>query len=842
MTTLSAALTRFVTLLIIASLGLIGVTTAPPAVALVDDKNPTTSWRPANGIAYSQARVGDMIVLGGTFTSMRSPSGQTVTRNRLAAISATTGELLPWNPNPNGTGVRTVAASADGGTVYVGGTFTSVGGAARTNAAALSAATGTATPFIANANSTVRQIRVIDGRLYLVGTFWKVNGVGRGNGAEVDPATGALRTWDPKVTAGLVTVAGGTGVEDVNDDGIYVGGYFSAIGGVPRDHVAKVDRASGALMPWTSGSTCQDSTNPCDVWDILATPDSIYLAQGGPGGRIVSLDPQTGAQRWWTGGDGDFTSVLRDGTKLYAAGHFADAVGGVPRAGVVVLDARTGGVLPDLTTALVGGSGVWQLLLDGGMLRACGQFTTVGSTAVGKFVSFPVVADPPDLAAPQAPGSLRIPAALSDQVTLSWAAAVDDVATIHYRVRRDGVVIGNPAGTTFKDRTVVAGATHTYTVEALDSAGNVSAPSRAITVTTESGESQLLQRGASWAFLSLGTTPGSDWTTLGFDQSSWATGVGEFGYGDGDEDTVISPKGVTHYFRTKFSVSDPTNLTSATLRLLVDDGAVVHLNGSELTRTNMPSGPVTNDTVAAAGVFGTSEMTYQSIALPVSSLRPGPNQLAIEVHNASASSSDISFDAFVTATTHDDTPGDPTDSPTEHNAPTPTPDYVAAGSPWRYLDGGAATGPGWDDRSFDDSAWRVGAAQLGYGDGDEATLLSYGTSSSDKPITSYFRTAFEAGDSVSDVRSVRLRALVDDGAVVFLNGQEIWRFNLPDGPITSTTQALTAVAGSQESRWNSIVVPDDALLPGRNVVAVELHQHQPGSSDVSLDLELTPVR
>lgn len=78
-------------------------------------------------------------------------------------------------------------------------------------------------------------------------------------------------------------------------------------------------------------------------------------------------------------------------------------------------------------------------------------------------------------------------------------------------------------------------------------------------------------------------------------------------------------------------------------------------------------------------------MTYQSIALPVSSLRPGPNQLAIEVHNASASSSDISFDAFVTATTHDDTPGDPTDSPTEHNAPTPTPDYVAAGSPWRYL-------------------------------------------------------------------------------------------------------------------------------------------------------------
>lgn len=964
-----------------------------PATALVQQSSPISSWRPNNGIAYAQARVGDMIVLGGTFTSMRSPSGQIVTRNRLAAISATTGELLPWNPNPNGENIRTVAPSPDGSRVYVGGTFTSIGGASRTNVAALSATTGSATSFVANANATVRQIRFIDDRLFLVGTFWKVNGVNRGNGAEVDPTTGALKPWDPKVTAGLITVAGAS-------DGIYVGGYFSQIGSTGREHVAKVDRTTGALLPWTSGSTCQDSTNKCDVWDILATPDTIYLAQGGPGGRIVSLDPATGVQRWWVGADGDFTSILREGTKLYAAGHFADAVAGVPRAGIVVLDARTGAVLPDFTTPVLGGSGVWQLLLDNGTLRASGQFSTVGSATIGKYVSFPVVADPPDQTAPQAPGSFRVPAALSDQVTLSWTAAADDVATIQYRVLRNGTQIATPSGTVFKDRSVAPGTTYTYTIEAVDGAGNVSPPAKPVTVTTEADQPRLLNRGESWRYLSLGTAPGAGWTTAGFADSSWAQGVGEFGFGDGDEDSPISPKGVAHYFRTTFTVAEPAAVKSATLRMVVDDGAVVYLNGQEIGRLNMPSGTITNDTVASSGISGTPEMVYQSVAVPVGALQKGANQLAVEVHNSGTNSSDVSFDAFISyvaqdapqapaapaglaattvgtdqvtlrwdnvagatsyevrrdgvlvgttsqttftnaglspATAYSYTvaasnavgtgPGAPlsvttlaeppqapetpanltvsgpgstqltvswdsaaradsyvvtrngTDLPataatsltdtglnpaTQYTytvrarnaggdsapsapsvgstATTPVSQYVAAGAPWRYLDGGAVAAADWRSGGFDDSAWQTGNAELGYGDGDEATVLSFGANSSKKPITYYFRKSFDAGGSVSDVTSLALRTIVDDGAVVYLNGQEIWRFNLPAGEITSTTRAVTAIAGTDESRWRTIDLPVDALRTGQNVITVEVHQDLPGSSDLSFNLDLKPVR
>jgi hypothetical protein len=574
---------------------------------------------------------------------MKSPTGQTATRNHLAAVSASTGELLPWNPAPDGTDIRSIAVSPDGGTVYVGGTFTKIGGANRTNAAALSAATGQATAFVANTNATVRQIRFIDGRMYMVGSFWRVNNLSRGNGAEVDPTTGSVKAWNPQVTAGIITVAG-----DV--DGIYIGGYFTKVNSVSRDFSAKVDKTTGALLPWTSGSTCQDATNPCYVWDILPSGDTVYLASGGPGGRIVSLSASTGFQNWWSGGDGDFTSVLRDGNKLYAAGHFTDAISGYPRAGIVVLDASTGAVLTDFTSLVVGGSGVWQLILNNGWLRASGQFSTVDAASIGKYVSFPVLPDPADTQPPAQPGTFRAPAALSDQVTLNWAPAADDVATTDYRIIRDGNVLATSNRTTFKDRTVAPGTQYTYTVEALDAAGNVSPQAKPITVTTEADTPRLLQRSQNWAFLSMGDPPAAGWTSVGFDQSAWGTGAGEFGFGDGDEDTYISPRGVAHYFRTTFDVADRTAVDTPTLRMLVDDGAVVYLNGEELLRTNMPTGTITNTSLASSGISGSAELVYNTYAIPAGKLINGKNQIAVEVHNQSASSSDISFDAFITYT------------------------------------------------------------------------------------------------------------------------------------------------------------------------------------------------
>ena len=107
------------------------------------------------------------------------------------------------------------------------------------------------------------------------------------------------------------------------------------------------------------------------------------------------------------------------------------------------------------------------------------------------------------------------------------------------------------------------------------------------------------------------------------------------------------------------------------------------------------------------------------------------------------------------------------------------------------------------------------------------------------PTTTYFRTSFDAGSSVSAVNGLRLKALVDDGAVVYLNGKEIWRTNLPSGTVSSSTRASTAVAGTAEQTWKSASLSDSALRSGKNFLAVEVHQSSSTSSDLSLDLSLT---
>jgi hypothetical protein len=150
---------------------------------------------------------------------------------------------------------------------------------------------------------------------------------------------------------------------------------------------------------------------------------------------------------------------------------------------------------------------------------------------------------------------------------------------------------------------------------------------------------------------------------------------------------------------------------------------------------------------------------------------------------------------------------------------------------WSYLDNGSDQGIDWIDPDFLDSSWLTGPAELGFGDGGEATTNMAGF------VTYYYRHAFNVVDAGS-ITNLRARMLRDDGIVVYLNGFEVFRDNLPAGPITATNLALVAVA-------------DDGMIPiysridasrlrsGRNVLAVEIHQQSTASSDISFALELT---
>jgi hypothetical protein len=110
--------------------------------------------------------------------------------------------------------------------------------------------------------------------------------------------------------------------------------------------------------------------------------------------------------------------------------------------------------------------------------------------------------------------------------------------------------------------------------------------------------------------------------------------------------------------------------------------------------------------------------------------------------------------------------------------------------------------------------------------------VSYGPSASSKFITTYFRRSFEATGSYS---ALALRLVVDDGAVVYLNGAELLRVNMPAGAVASATRAYDTPC---ETCWTEYALPAGALRAGTNVIAVEVHQSSPSSSDLSFDLEL----
>lgn len=165
-------------------------------------------------------------------------------------------------------------------------------------------------------------------------------------------------------------------------------------------------------------------------------------------------------------------------------------------------------------------------------------------------------------------------------------------------------------------------------------------------------------------------------------------------------------------------------------------------------------------------------------------------------------------------------------------------------STWKYKDDGSNQGILWRDAGFNDAGWSSGAGQLGYGDGDETTILNAcGTvtqypSCSNKYITSYYRKSITI-PSISSFSSIQLNMYLDDGAVVYINGQEVYRYNMPTGTIAYNTTASGATSTDGNSiLTTSLTVPGSYLVAGTNQIAVEVHQNAGTSSDLTFDMEM----
>jgi len=162
---------------------------------------------------------------------------------------------------------------------------------------------------------------------------------------------------------------------------------------------------------------------------------------------------------------------------------------------------------------------------------------------------------------------------------------------------------------------------------------------------------------------------------------------------------------------------------------------------------------------------------------------------------------------------------------------------VPAGALWSYLDTGVNLGTAWRSPSYNTAAWKQGAAVLGYGDNDVTTILGFGPSSSQKYITTYFRHQFQVPNP-ADFTGLTLSVMRDDGAVVYLNGREVFRSNMPSGTVSSSTLATTAAGGADEKTFYDADLKSSDLAAGLNTLAVEIHQAAANSSDIGFDLRL----
>jgi hypothetical protein len=345
-----------------------------------------------------------------------------------------------------------------------------------------------------------------------------------------------------------------------------------------------------------------------------------------------------------------------------------------------------------------------------------------------------------------------------------------------------------------------------------------------------------IPRGASWRAWDRGGDLGTAWAARGFDDSTWRSGAGPLGYGETYLATTLgygpsaTSKYVTTYFRHTFTVDDPSAVTALTGEVMYDDGIVVYLNGTRIGRDSMPSGTYNASTLALGHEANNAYQRYDWTAQK-SLLVAGTNVIAVEVHQASRDSSDLVFDLSLALETA--------------GSLTPLPEYVGGlprGTSWKYWDKGGDLGTAWrsgsyDHPGFDDNAWPYAPGPLGYGETYQKTTIGYGANPAAKYTTSYFRAQFFVIDP-EQAQSMIGELMYDDGCVVYLNGTEIMRRSMPAGTITASTLALEHEAQNHYEAfdWSG---HRGLLTYGWNVIAVEVHQASPSSSDLMFDLSFT---
>lgn len=348
---------------------------------------------------------GSLLYAGGDFTSVSSRLISTTARGRLAAFNTSYGDVQAFNPSPNGT-VRAIAVRRTTDVVHVGGSFTSIGGQARTAFAAVTSAgvvttlnlgitaahcphdTKSVYGLPATCPNEIYTIALTPDTMLLGGQFGQLLGQRRHHVAEVNLTSTTVTGWNP---------VPGNRVYSVTrlDDETVIGGAFTSVGGLLRRGLALIDLVTGRADPAFQADVDKM------VLDLVPTADGsgVYLGGdfktvgGQPRNKVALVNSATGAvAKFKAGFNNTVIRIALNGNRLYAGGKFTK-VGSIERLHTARLDATTGALDstwlantwgPDGTLRANGMVQGLEVAPDGSKVYLAGPFATVnGSTVAG---------------------------------------------------------------------------------------------------------------------------------------------------------------------------------------------------------------------------------------------------------------------------------------------------------------------------------------------------------------------------------------------------------------------------------------------------------------------------
>ena len=268
---------------------------------------------------------------------------------------------------------------------------------------------------------------------------------------------------------------------------------------------------------------------------------------------------------------------------------------------------------------------------------------TVSQLVVGPLVS---------LIAPSGGQTFTNPALITLNATItSNGATVTNVSFF-----RNGTLIGSDTSDPYSMVwSNMADGSHTLSAQAIDTLGRTGVSANVSILvhpngyfaTSLVGSNNVTGTNSSWRYQDDGSDQGTAWIAPSFNDTAWAAGPGQLGYGDNDEATTVRSNRVdltriaTTYFRHSFTVMNASVITNLVARFQRDDGMALYLNGVEVARNNLPAGALF-DTLASANA-GDDGITFFTTNLNAGLLVNGVNVLAAEVHQEVLTSSDISW-------------------------------------------------------------------------------------------------------------------------------------------------------------------------------------------------------